>query len=151
MIKLNKKKIFEYQQNRPPYLMIDFVDNVIPGKSSRGFKIFKKNEWFFKVHWKNDPNVPGMLQVEALVQMASISILTLKGNKGKIMYLVNANKIRFYKKIIPDSKFTIETSVISYSRGIARFSAIGKLGKDLACAAEFTLVLPDEFKKYKIK
>ena len=150
-LSLDKKGIQEYQQNRDPYLLIDCATEIIPGKSAKGYKDLKDDEWFFKVHWKNDPNVPGMLQVEALVQMASISILTLKGNKGKIMYLVNANKIRFYKKIIPDSKFTIETSVLSYSRGIAKFSAIGKLGKDLACAAEFTLVLPDEFKKYKVK
>ena len=74
MIELNKKEILEYQQNRPPYLMIDFAENVVPGKSSKGYKIFNKDEWFFEVHWKNDPNVPGMLQIEALVQMASLSI-----------------------------------------------------------------------------
>ena len=37
-MKLTKKEILEYQQNRPPYLMIDFVDEVIPGKSARGYK-----------------------------------------------------------------------------------------------------------------
>ena len=37
----------------------------------------------FKVHWKNDPNVPGMLQIESLVQMAALAILSLPGNKGK--------------------------------------------------------------------
>ena len=61
-MKLNKKEILEYQQNRPPYLMIDFVDEVIPGKSAKGYKDLTKNEWFFKVHWPNDPNMPGMLQ-----------------------------------------------------------------------------------------
>ena len=33
----------------------------------QGFKEFKKDEWFFKVHWPSDPNVPGMLQIESLV------------------------------------------------------------------------------------
>ena len=37
-MKLDKKEILEYQQNRPPYLMIDYVDEVIPGKSAKGFK-----------------------------------------------------------------------------------------------------------------
>ena len=37
----------------------------------------------FKVHWENDPNMPGMLQVEALVQMCAMSIFTIDGNKGK--------------------------------------------------------------------
>ena len=81
-MKLNKEQILEYQQNRPPYLMIDFAEEVIPGKSAKGYKDFKEDEWFFQVHWPSDPNVPGMLQIEALVQMSALSILSLPGNKG---------------------------------------------------------------------
>ena len=84
---LDKNQIYEFQQNREPYLMIDYATEVIPGESSKGYKDLNKDEWFFKVHWPNDPNMPGMLQVEALVQMCSLSILTLPENKGKIMYL----------------------------------------------------------------
>ena len=83
-IVLDKKKIYEYQQNREPYLMIDFASEVIPGVSAKGYKELKSDEWFFKVHWLNDPNMPGMLQIEALVQMSSLAILSLKGNKGKV-------------------------------------------------------------------
>ena len=151
MIKLNLKDILEYQQNRPPYLMIDCAEKIVPGKSSLGYKYFKDDEWFFKVHWKNDPNVPGMLQIEALTQMASLSILTLDGNKGKVMYLANANKLKFLKKITPNSKFVIETSVISYKRGLAKFFASGKINNDLACSAEFTLIMPEELMKYNLK
>ena len=50
-MKLDKEQILEYQQNRPPYLMIDFAEEVVPGKSARGYKDFKEDEWFFKVHW----------------------------------------------------------------------------------------------------
>ena len=94
-LELDKKKIYEYQQNREPYLMIDHATEVLPGKSAKGYKDFDSDEWFFKVHWKNDPNVPGMLQIEALVQMSALSILTLPGNKGKIVYLTGANNLRF--------------------------------------------------------
>ena len=86
-LELDKKKIFEYQQNRDPYLMIDHATEVIPGESSKGYKDLKNDEWFFKVHWPEDPNMPGMLQVEAIVQMSSLAILTLPGNKGKLMYI----------------------------------------------------------------
>ena len=100
---LDKKKIFEYQQNRDPYLMIDYATEVIPGESSKGYKDLKNNEWFFKVHWPKDPNMPGMLQVEAIVQMSSLAILTLPGNKGKLMYLTSANNLNpkyfYYEKI----------------------------------------------------
>ena len=103
------KGILEYQQNRKPYLMIDFATEIIPGLSSKGYKKLEFDEWFFKVHWPGDPNMPGMLQIEALVQMASLSILTLPENKGKIMYLVSANNLKFIKKILPNSKLNIET------------------------------------------
>ena len=52
----------------------------------------------FKVHWPGDPNMPGMLQTEAMVQMAALSILTLPGNKGKVAYLASANNLKFSKK-----------------------------------------------------
>ena len=104
-IVLDKKQICEYQQNRDPYLMIDFATEIIPGVSAKGYKDLSEKEWFFKVHWPGDPNMPGMLQVEALVQMSSLAILTLPNNKGKIMYLVSSDKIKFIKKIIPNSRF----------------------------------------------
>ena len=150
-MKLNKEQILEYQQNRPPYLMIDFAEEVIPGKSAKGYKDFKEDEWFFKVHWPKDPNVPGMLQIEALVQMSALSILSLPGNKGKIMYLTSANNIKFIKKIIPNKRLYIETKVKSFKRGLATCEGLGLIEKQVACKAEFNLILPEEIKKYNLK
>ena len=103
----------------------------------------------FKVHWENDPNMPGMLQVEALVQMAALAILTLPGNKGKVMYLTSANNLIF-KKIIPEMTLKIETKVKSFIRGLAICEGVGLINNKLACKANFNLILPDEIKKYKI-
>ena len=110
-ISLDKQGIYSYQQNREPYLMIDYATEIIPGKSSAGYKDFKSDEWFFKVHWPSDPNVPGMLQIEALVQMCALSILTLPNNKGKIVYLTSANNLKFIKKIVPNTRLYIKTNV----------------------------------------
>ena len=148
---LDKKNILEYQKNRDPYLMIDYATRVIPGKIAEGYKQLSDNEWFFDVHWPGDPNMPGMLQIEALVQMASLSILTLPNNKGKIMYLISADKLIFKKKIIPFSKFEIETEVISWKRGIGKFKGVGLINSELCCNAEFSLILPDEIKQFNIK
>jgi len=150
-MKLSKKEILEYQQNRPPYLMIDFAEEVVPGKSARGYKDFKEDEWFFKVHWPSDPNVPGMLQIEALVQMSALSILSLPGNKGKVMYLTSANNIKFIKNIIPNKRLYIETKVKSFKRGLAICEGLGLIEKQIACKAEFNLILPEEIKKYNLK
>ena len=150
-ISLDLKGIKEYQQNRDPYLMIDYATEVLPGKFANGYKDLKSDEWFFKVHWPKDPNMPGMLQVESLVQMAALSILTLEGNKGKLMYLTSANKLKFIKKVVPNSRLHINTKVISYKRGIALMEGNGKVNNELVCFAEFTLILPDEIKKYNLK
>jgi|TARA_B110001452_G_scaffold248182_1_gene234734 3-hydroxyacyl-[acyl-carrier-protein] dehydratase len=151
IFKLDKKGIYEYQQNREPYLMIDNATEVIPGVSAKGYKDFEIDEWFFKVHWKNDPNVPGMLQIEALVQMAALSILCLPGNKGKIVYLISANKLRFIKKIVPNNRLYIETKVKSFKRGVAVCEGEGKVEQNVTCKAEFSLILPEEIKKYNLK
>ena len=148
---LDKNKILEYQKNRNPYLFIDHASKVIPGESAEGYKNLPEDEWFFKVHWPEDPNMPGFLQIEALTQMCSLSILTLPGNKGEIMYLTSADKLIFKKKVIPNSKFYMITNVIKYTRGFATFKAQGFIENELACSAEINLVLPKEIKKYKIK
>ena len=150
-IVLDKKGIYEYQQNREPYLMIDHASEVIPGESAKGYKDFKNDEWFFKVHWKNDPNVPGMLQIESLVQMSALSILSLPGNKGKVVYLISADKLKFIKKILPGSRLFIDTKIKSFKRGIAVCEGVGLIDESLACKAEFNLILPEEIKKYNLK
>ena len=70
--------------------MIDYAFRFFKylGLVQKVIKISKKMT-IFKVHWKNDPNVPGMLQVESLVQMSALSILSMPGNKGKVVYLVS--------------------------------------------------------------
>tara|TARA_Y100000590_G_scaffold470694_1_gene667903 strand:- start:822 stop:1283 length:462 start_codon:yes stop_codon:yes gene_type:complete len=148
---LDKQGIYEYQQNREPYLLIDYASEIIPGVSSKGYKDLKNDEWFFKVHWPNDPNMPGMLQIEALVQMCALSILSLPGNKGKVVYLTSANNMKFIKKIVPNCRLYIETKIKSFKRGLATCEGVGLVEKKLVCKAEFNLILPEEIKKYNLK
>ena len=148
---LDKQGIYEYQQNREPYLLIDYASEIIPGVSSKGYKDLKNDEWFFKVHWPNDPNMPGMLQIEALVQMCALSILSLPGNKVKVVYLTSANNMKFIKKIVPNCRLYIETKIKSFKRGLATCEGVGLVEKKLVCKAEFNLILPEEIKKYNLK
>ena len=150
-LQLDKKKILEYQKNRDPFLMIDEATDVLPGKSSNGYKDLKVDEWFFKVHWPGDPNMPGVLQIESIVQMASLSILTLPNNKNKLMYIHSVEKALFKKKILPGEILIIETNVLNWKRGIGKFQGYAFIKKKLACEAIFTLILPDEFYKYSVR
>ena len=52
-MKLNKKEILKYQQNKPPYLMIDFAEDVVPGKSAKGYKDLKDDE-HHHIFWESD-------------------------------------------------------------------------------------------------
>ena len=141
-MKLNRKQIIKIQKNRDPYLLMDCATKIVPGKSVEGYKVLKKNEWFFKVHWPGDPNMPGMLQVEALVQMSSLIILTLPKMSGKTLYLADSNNIKFFKKIIPGDKLRIVSKLISSRRGLYKFESEGYVKKKIACKANFTLILP---------
>ena len=141
-MKLSRKQIIKIQKNRDPYLLIDYATKVVPGKSVEGYKILKKNEWFFKVHWPGDPNMPGMLQVEAILYTSSLIILTLPNMAGKTLYLADSNNIKFFKKIVPGDKLKIVSKLISNSRGLYKFESEGYVRKKIACKANFTLILP---------
>ena len=94
--------------------------------------------------------MPGMLQIESLVQMCSLSILSLPGNKGKVCYLTSATNLKFFKKILPDSKLYIDTKVKSFKRGMASCSGMGSIKNEIVCKADFNLILPEEIKKYSL-
>ena len=81
--------------------------------------------------------------------MSALSILALDGNKGKTMYLVNANNLRFFKKILPRDRLYIKTTVDSYKRGIAKCHGEGHVEDKIVCKADFTLVLKDKIIKIR--
>ncbi len=74
----------------------------------------------------------------------------MPNNLGKIMYLVSANELKFHKKVIPNDRLYLETSVKSYKRGLAICDGIGKVKNEIVCRAEFNIVLPDEIKKFSL-
>ena len=148
---LDNNDILTYQRNRFPYLMIDVAQEVVPGKSVKGYKNLTANDWFFKCHFPGDPNMPGLLQVEAIVQLSALAILTLSGNKGKVMYLSKVSNSKFKKKVIIGDRLDIYSEVISYKRGVAKFQGQATVRDNKACEVDFELVLPDEVDKFKIK
>lgn len=148
ILTLDKEKILYYQKNRDPFLMIDYVDEVHPGKFANGYKELRKDEWFFKVHWQGDPNMPGALQQEALTQMGALSLLTMKGNAGELVFVISANNIKYKHKIIPGDRLIIKTKITKFNRGIADMTAKSFVGDKEACSGEFRLVLANYLKKF---
>ena len=149
-MKLDIKGILEYQQNRYPYLLVDVVEEVIPGVSAKGYKNLSINDWFFDCHFPGDPNMPGMLQIEALVQLNALAILTLDGNKGKVAYLSSASNLKWSRKIVPGDRLDMDTKLVSFKRGVSSSTGVGSVNGELTCKADFTLILPHIMDEYKV-
>ena len=148
ILSLDKEKILFYQKNRDPFLMIDYADEVSPGKFANGYKKLLENEWFFNVHWPGDPNMPGVLQQESLTQMGALSLLTMDGNEGELVYVISANNIRYKYKIVPGDKLIIKTEIKNFKGGIADISAKSFVNDKEACSGEFRLILAKNLIKF---
>ena len=144
---LNSVELQDYQPNRYPFLMIDYVDEVLPGKYARGHKNLTLNEWFFPIHFPGSPNMPGALQLEALAQMLTVAITTLPGLKGKITHALS-HTVRFKKEVLPGEKFEIFTEVISWKRGICKGKGTAYTNGDIACEADMVITIPDILEEY---
>jgi 3-hydroxyacyl-[acyl-carrier-protein] dehydratase len=144
---LDSLQLQEYQPNRYPFLMIDYVDEVLPGKYANGYKNLTMNEWFFPVHFPSGPNMPGALQLEALAQMLTVAITTLPGLKGKVTHALS-HSVRFKKEVLPGDKFEIRTEVISWKRGICKGKGIAYTNNEVACEADMLITIPEILEKY---
>ncbi len=144
---LNSTELLEFQPNRHPFLMIDYVEKVLPGKYAEGYKNLKEDEWFFPIHFPGNPNMPGALQLEALAQMLTVAITTLPGNKGKVTHAIS-HEVKFKKEVIPGRKYQIKTKVDSWSRGICKGTGQGYTDGELACEAKMIITIPEILKQF---
>ena len=136
-------QIIECQRNRYPVLLIDKIISLIPGEKAIGIKCFTYNEWFFPAHFEDDPNVPGFVQVESLVQTFIMTFLCLEKYKGMKTNFVSINNIKFKRKLVPGDQLVIEANLKSLKRGIAIGDATSNVNGEKACSAEFVVSLPD--------
>lgn len=149
-LRLDREALLEVQRNRLPYLLVDEAEEVVPGVRAKGYKLLPPDTWFFACHFPGDPNMPGMLQVEAMVQLTALALFTMPGNRGKVAYLVSATNLKFLRKIVPGDRLDLEGAVHSLKRGIAQCSGKALVNGQIACQADFTLALPhilDQFRR----
>ena len=150
-LRLDLNGLHEYQQNRYPYLLIDVAEEVIPGKSAKGFKNLTINDWWFEVHFPDDPSMPGALQIEAIVQLGALMVTTLPGNKGKVVYLTSANNLKFIKKIVPGDRLDIVTELMRWKRGLGNCTGAGYVSGEKVCSLDFNIVMPHILEGFKVK
>ena len=140
-MELDIKQIMEIIPHRQPFLLIDRVTDLEPGKSIKGYKNLSYNEPFFAGHFPNEPVMPGVLQIEALAQLGAVAILSLPDNKGKTAYFTGINGAKFKQKVVPGDRLDLECEItkIKGPMGIGQVKA--SVDGKLACRAEISFAV----------
>jgi 3-hydroxyacyl-[acyl-carrier-protein] dehydratase len=113
-------KILEYLPHRYPFLLVDRILEVEPGKRIVGMKNVTFNEPHFQGHFPGEPIMPGVLQIEAMAQTGAVLLLSLPENRGKIAYLAGVESARFKRPIVPGDQLVIESTMQRYRRGVGK-------------------------------
>ena len=112
---LDITQIMKVLPHRPPFMMVDRVVK-IDGNHIIAQKNISINEWYFQGHFPNHPIMPGVLQLEAIAQVAGLLTLKRAENIGMLAYFIAAENVKFRKPVLPGETLTIDIELIK-SRG----------------------------------
>jgi 3-hydroxyacyl-[acyl-carrier-protein] dehydratase len=138
---LNIRDIERIIPHRYPFLLVDRVVEMEPGKRILATKNVTANEWFFQGHFPGFPIMPGVLIVEALAQAGAVLLLSDESAKGQIPLFAGIEKCRFRQQVVPGDTLTLELEVISRRGPIGKGKARAKVGDKLAAECELTFAL----------
>lgn len=131
---------------RYPFIMIDRVLELEPGKRAVAIKNVSMNEWYFSGHFPEKAVMPGVLIIEAMAQ-AAIILFSAPGEDArpaKKSYYLGAVKVRFLHLVLPGDQLKIEVKAVKVVANAALVDASAEVGGEEAARAEISFSIKDE-------
>ncbi len=138
---MGTKEIMEIIPHRQPFLLIDTIEELEPGKRAVGKKCVTYNEPFFAGHFPGEPVMPGVLIVEALAQTGAVAILSQPDFKGKTAYFGAINNARFKQKVVPGDVLMLELEIVKQKGPIGIGTAKATVNGKVAVQVELTFAV----------
>jgi len=141
---LDIRRIMNLLPHRYPFLLIDRVLELVPGRRVVAVKNVSINEPFFAGHWPGLPIMPGVLIVEAIAQAAGILISRSIDNlSGRVAVIASINGVKIRRPVVPGDQLRLEVDGQRFKPNAACISGIAKVGDVLAAEAKLRFVLVD--------
>ena len=138
---LGIKEIEAILPHRHPFLLIDRIEELDPGKRAVGKKCVTYNEPFFNGHFPQEPVMPGVLIVEALAQVGAVAVLMQEENKGKLGYFGGIKNCKFRRKVVPGDKLKLEARIIRQKGPLVIGEAVASVDGEVAVKAELSVMI----------
>ena len=128
--------------HRYPFLMVDRIVDLTPGRHAVGIKQVTANEPQFTGHFPGRPIMPGVLMVEALAQTAGVAVMTLDEYHGKLGLFAGIDECRFRRMVLPGDTLRLEVTVEKLRGMFGRVKAVATVDGDVAVEATLSIIIP---------
>jgi UDP-3-O-[3-hydroxymyristoyl] N-acetylglucosamine deacetylase/3-hydroxyacyl-[acyl-carrier-protein] dehydratase len=128
--------------HRYPFVMVDRIAK-ISGNNVVGVKNVSANEPYFQGHFPGHPIMPGVLQLEAIAQVAGVLMLKRVENEGKIAYFMSAENVKWRKPVRPGDVLVIDVEMTKLRGKIGKAKGVCKVRGDIVSEAEVTFMVSE--------
>lgn len=129
--------------HRYPFLLVDRVLELEPGKRGVGIKNVTVNEPFFQGHFPGIPIMPGVLIIEAMAQLGAVVVLGMPENQGKLALFAGIDKVRFRRQVVPGDQLRLEVEMTRLRGSIGKGKGRAFVDGELAAEGEIMFALVD--------
>ncbi len=140
---LDIKKILSILPHRYPFLLVDKITELTPGKKAAGLKNVTINEPFFQGHFPGEPIMPGVLIVEALAQVGAVAVLSMPDNDNKLALFTGINDFRFKQMVKPGDQLELEVTMTGMRRNLGKGSAEARVDGNVVASGELWFAVVD--------